>query len=68
MAKVKNFSELTEEGIRDVASIIWDNVGCSWISDILVKHGYDYQEGDFLVIEPEDDKELSVDVYNRFFA
>lgn len=62
------FKEIPEDIINEISFMLGSIEECQseYLKPILEAHGY--KDFDFLTIEPEDDKELSIDIYEKLFA
>lgn len=62
------YEDIPQDVINEIAFMLGSTEECQsdYLKPILEKHGY--TGSGFLVIDPADDKELTLDIYNEFFA
>ena len=61
------FENIPQNVINEIGYMLGSTEECmsDYLNPILIEHGYE-GEG-FLLIEPEDDMELALDIYERLF-
>lgn len=66
---ITDFASIPGKAINEISFMLGSIEECNsdYLMPILEKHGYSI-DGGFLTIEPDDDKELSLDIYNTLLA
>lgn len=61
------YNDIPKDALKEIAFMLGSTEECNseYLKPIIEKHGY--TDFDFLWISPEDDKELTLDIYKELF-
>lgn len=63
---IMTFEDIPEDVITEISYMLGSIEECQsdYLQPILERHGY---QGDFLIIEPDEDEDLTLDIYKELF-